>query len=114
MTEAKKMEVLEKVKTHGVRFVRLQFTDVNGVLKNVAIPASQVEKALEGDLMFDGSSIEGFARIEESDMYLIPDPDTFAIMPWRPSSGAVARMICDVYTPAKEPFIGDPAVILRE
>ncbi len=114
MKEAQIMEVLEKVKTHGVRFIRLQFTDVNGVLKNVAIPASQVEKALEGDLMFDGSSIEGFARIEESDMYLIPDPSTFTIMPWRPSSGAVARMICDVYSPSpKAPFIGDPRTNLK-
>lgn len=108
------MDVVEKVRSNGVRFIRLQFTDVNGILKNVAIPASQVEKALEGELMFDGSSIEGFARIEESDMYLIPDPDTFVIMPWRPSVGATARMICDVYSPdPKVPFSGDPRTNLK-
>jgi len=115
MNNIQKASVIEKVKNNGVRFIRLQFTDVTGVLKNVSIPVSQLEKALDGELMFDGSSIEGFARIEESDMYLIPDPSTFAIMPWRPSSGAVARMICDVYTPEpnKVPFLGDPRSNLK-
>lgn len=115
MNIAKNASVIEKVKNNGVRFIRLQFTDVTGVLKNVSIPASQLEKALNGELMFDGSSIEGFARIEESDMYLIPDPESFAIMPWRPASGAVARLICDVYTPEphKEPFLGDPRSNLK-
>lgn len=110
MSKEKKIEVIEKVKENGVRFLRLQFTDVTGVLKNVAIPVSQLEKTLDGELMFDGSSISGFARIEESDMFLIPDPDTFVVFPWRPATGAVARMVCDVYTPEpnKEPFIGDP------
>lgn len=109
----KKIEVMEKVKAHGVRFIRMQFTDIAGILKNIAIPVSQLEKALDGDLMFDGSSINWFANIEESDMFLIPDPDTFAIFPWRPSNGAVARMICDVYTPDMEPFIGDPRTNLK-
>lgn len=109
----KKIEVMEKVKAHGVRFIRMQFTDLEGILKNIAIPTSQLEKALDGDLMFDGSSINWFANIEESDMFLIPDPDTFAIFPWRPSNGAVARLICDVYTPDLEPFIGDPRTNLK-
>ncbi|NLG32206.1 MAG: type I glutamate--ammonia ligase [Syntrophomonadaceae bacterium] len=111
----KKLEVIQKVKSYGVRFIRLQFTDVAGVLKNVAIPSSQLEKALKGELMFDGSSITGFARIEESDMFLIPDPNTFTIFPWRPANGAVARMICDVYKPEpnKVPFTGDPRINLK-
>lgn len=115
MSKEKKIEVIEKVKENGVRFLRLQFTDVTGVLKNVAIPVSQLEKTLDGELMFDGSSIEGFARIEESDMFLIPDPDTFVVFPWRPATGGVARMICDVYTPEpnKFPFIGDPRSNLK-
>ncbi|MDD3269352.1 MAG: type I glutamate--ammonia ligase [Syntrophomonadaceae bacterium] len=115
MTKDKKLEVFEKVKANGVRFIRLQFTDIGGVLKNVAIPVSQLDKALDGELMFDGSSISGFAEIEESDMYLVPDPDTFTVFPWRPSNGAVARMICDVYTPEpdKSPFSGDPRTNLK-
>lgn len=115
MTKDKKLEVMEKVKANGVRFIRLQFTDIGGVLKNVAIPVSQLDKALDGELMFDGSSISGFAEIDESDMYLVPDPDTFCVFPWRPSNGAVARMICDVYTPDpdKKPFSGDPRTNLK-
>lgn len=115
MTKDKKLEVMEKVKANGVRFIRLQFTDICGILKNVAIPVSQLDKALDGELMFDGSSISGFAEIEESDMYLVPDPDTFTVFPWRPSNGAVARMICDVYTPEpnKNPFSGDPRTNLK-
>ncbi len=108
MSKDKKAEVMEKVRTNGVRFIRLQFTDVLGIMKNVAIPFSQLEKALDGDLMFDGSSIVGFKEIEESDMFLIPDPDTFTIFPWRPSNGAVARLICDVYNADGTPFHGDP------
>lgn len=113
ISREKKKEVIEKVKAHDVRFIRMQFTDIAGVLKNIAIPVSQLEKALDGDLMFDGSSINWFANIEESDMFLIPDPDTFTIFPWRPSNGAVARMICDVYTPEMKPFIGDPRTNLK-
>ena len=97
-----------------VEFIRLQFTDMFGTLKNVAITKSQLEKALENQCMFDGSSIEGFVRIEESDMYLYPDLDTFAIFPWRPQQGKVARIICDIYRPDGKPFEGDPRYILRK
>lgn len=103
-----KNEVLSLCKEKDVKFVRLQFTDIFGILKNVAIPVGQLEKALDGELMFDGSSIEGFVRIEESDMYLMPDPDTFLVLPWRPQQGAVARLICDVYNPDGTPFSGCP------
>ncbi len=108
-----KEDVLKKAKEFEVKFVRLQFTDIFGVLKNVAITVEQLEKALEGELMFDGSSIEGFVRIEESDMYLRPDPNTFVIFPWRPKDGAVARLICDVYNPDQTPFLGDPRNALK-
>ena len=106
-------DVRKMAKESGVKFVRLQFTDITGVLKNVAITVEQLEKALDGELMFDGSSIEGFVRIEESDMYLRPDPSTFVVFPWRPRDGAVARLICDIYTPAGEPFTGDPRYVLK-
>lgn len=106
-------EVLEKARANGVRFIRLQFTDLMGHLKNVAIHISQLEKALEGELMFDGSSIEGFVRIEESDMYLIPDPSTFVIFPWRSPNLDVARLICDVYDKDYRPFEGCPRLALK-
>lgn len=106
-------DVLRLVKEYDVRFIRLQFTDMFGVLKNVAITSRQLEKALAGELMFDGSSIEGFVRIEESDMYLIPDPDSFVIFPWMSQKGAEARLICDVYKADKTPFEGDPRYILK-
>ena len=96
------------------RFIRLQFTDIFGTLKNIAITSSQLEKALDNKCMFDGSSVEGFVRIEESDMYLYPDYDTFEIFPWRPQQGKVARLICDVYTPDGKPFEGDPRWILKK
>ncbi|GAW91479.1 type I glutamate--ammonia ligase [Calderihabitans maritimus] len=108
-----KEDVLRIAKEKDVRFVRLQFTDIFGVLKNVAITVEQLEKALDGELMFDGSSIEGFVRIEESDMYLKPDPNTFVTFPWRPQEGSVARLICDVYTPDGEPFEGCPRCTLK-
>lgn len=114
MNANQKLAIMEKVQENGVRFIRLQFTDILGILKNVAIPVSQLEKALDGELMFDGSSIAGFASIEESDMYLVPDPDTFSIFPWRPSVGAVARLICDVYNPDGTPFQGCPRNILKK
>lgn len=113
MSQLTKEDVLKKAEDLGVEFIRLQFTDILGVLKNVAITAGQLEKALEGELMFDGSSIDGFVRIEESDMYLRPDPNTFAVFPWRPSEGAVARLICDVYNPDGTPFAGCPRANLR-
>ena len=106
-------DILRLVQEEDVEFIRLQFTDIFGNLKNVAITVSQLEKALDNECMFDGSSIEGFARIEESDMYLNPDYNTFEIFPWRPQQGKVARMICDVYRPNGEPFEGDPRYILK-
>ncbi len=101
------------VREQDVKFIRLQFTDIFGTLKNVAITSHQLEKALNNETMFDGSSIEGFVRIEESDMYLRPDPNTFAIFPWRPQSGKVARLICDIYNPDGTPFEGDPRYVLK-
>lgn len=108
-----KKEILAKAKALDVQFIRLQFTDIFGVLKNVAITIDQLEKALDGEMMFDGSSIEGFVRIEESDMYLRPDPSTFVVFPWRPRHGAVARLICDVYNPDGTPFQGCPRNTLK-
>jgi len=106
-------DVRNLAKEYGVKFVRLQFTDIFGVLKNVSITVEQLDKALDNELMFDGSSIEGFVRIEESDMYLRPDPSTFVIFPWKPRDGAVARLICDIYNSDGTPFIGDPRYVLR-
>ncbi len=106
-------DIFRMVEEEDVEFIRLQFTDMFGVLKNVAITASQLEKALDNRCMFDGSSVEGYVRIEESDMYLYPDYDSFAIFPWRPQAGKVARLICDVYTPDGERFSGDPRNVLR-
>ncbi|HEY8389359.1 MAG TPA: type I glutamate--ammonia ligase [Clostridia bacterium] len=107
-------QIRKIVKDEDVKFIRLQFTDIFGTLKNVAITASQLDKALDNKCMFDGSSIEGFARIEESDMNLRPDLDTFVIFPWRPSQGKVARFICDVYKNDGTPFEGDPRYILKK
>ena len=108
-----KEDIMELAGDEDVEFIRLQFTDMFGSLKNVAITASQLEKALDNECMFDGSSIEGFVRIEESDMYLYPDLSTLEIFPWRPQQGKVARLICDVYRPNGEPFEGDPRYILK-
>jgi len=108
-----KEDVFRMVEEEDVEFIRLQFTDIFGVLKNVAITSSQLAKALDNKCMFDGSAVEGFARIEESDMFLHPDYDTFEIFPWRPQQGKVARLICDVYTPDGKPFMGDSRNILR-
>jgi glutamine synthetase len=102
------------VEEDDVEFIRLQFTDMFGNLKNVAITTNQLERALNNECMFDGSSIEGFVRIEESDMYLHPDLDTYVTFPWRPQQGKVARLICDVYTVDGKPFEGDPRYILRK
>ncbi len=106
-------DILRIADEQDVRFIRLQFTDLFGTIKNVEIPRSQLPKALENKMMFDGSSIEGFVRIEESDMYLYPDLDTWLIMPWALEVGKVARLICDVYKPNGTPFEGDPRGILR-
>ena len=112
MSRYTKDDIFRMVEEEDVEFIRLQFTDIFGTLKNIAITSSQLEKAL--DNMFDGSSVEGFVRIEESDMYLYPDYDTFEIFPWRPQQGKVARLICDVYTPDGKPFEGDPRWILKK
>lgn len=97
-----------------VKFIRLQFTDIFGTMKNVAITQRQLDKALDNEMMFDGSSIEGFVRIEESDMYLHPDPDSFVIFPWTKEGEKVARLICDVYNADGEPFEGCPRNTLKK
>lgn len=108
-----KKDILRLVEEEDVEFIRLQFTDMYGNLKNVAVTTSQLEKVLNNKCMFDGSAIEGFVRIEESDMYLHPDLNTFEIFPWRPQQGKVARFICDVYRTDGTPFDGDPRYILK-
>jgi len=102
-------EIMKIIKEKNVNFFRLQFVDIFGFMKNIAIPKSQIAKALDGQMMFDGSSIEGFVRINESDMYLKPDYDTFMVLPWREKNGTnAARIICDVYKPDGTPFVGCP------
>ncbi|HIT60956.1 MAG TPA: type I glutamate--ammonia ligase [Candidatus Fimousia stercorigallinarum] len=113
MSHYTKQDIIRLVEENNVEFIRLQFTDVFGTLKNVAITAKQLEKALDNKCMFDGSSVDGFVRIDESDMYLYPDLDTFSIFTWRSSSGRVARLICDVYRPDGVPFQGDPRGVLK-
>jgi glutamine synthetase len=107
--------LIEKAKADGIRFVQLQFTDVLGIVKAVTIPIHQLEGSVLHGTWFDGSSIEGFTRIAESDQYLMPDMSTFAEIPWQPASGrrGTARIICDVFTPRGEPFVGDPRFVLR-
>lgn len=114
MNKFNKQDILNLVKEQDVEFIRLQFTDIFGNLKNVAITSSQLEKALNNKCMFDGNAIEGFVRIEESDMYLHPDLSTLSIFPWRPQQGKVARLICDIYHPDGRPFEGDPRYILKK
>lgn len=118
MAEAIAPEAREKIewaKANGIRFVQLQFTDILGAVKAVTIPIHQLEGSVAHGTWFDGSSIEGFTRIAESDQYLMPDMSTFAEIPWQPGSGprGTARVICDVYTPRGEPFVGDPRYVLR-
>lgn len=106
--------VLKTAKEHDVKFIRLWFTDIQGILKSFAITVEELEVALEEGKGFDGSSIQGFARIDESDMVALPDPDTFQMLPWRPrEQNAVARMFCDVLRPEGEPFEGDPRYVLK-
>ena len=114
MSRYSKDDIIRMVHEDDVEFIRMQFTDIFGNMKNVAITSSQLEKALDNRCMFDGSSIEGFVRIEESDMYLHPDLDTFTIFPWRPQQGKVARIICDIYRPDGTPFEGDPRYVLQK
>ncbi len=112
-TDEAKEYVLRTARENDVKFIRLWFTDILGALKGVAITRQELEEALEEGVGFDGSAIEGFARIHESDMVAMPDPNTFRILPWRPRQNAVARMICDVQTPQWEPFEGDPRRVLK-
>ena len=105
-------DILRSAQEQNVRFIRLQFTDLLGTIKNVEIPVSQLEKALDNKMMFDGSSIEGYVRIEESDMYLYPDLETWMVFPWI-TENRVARLICDIYMPDGTPFAGDPRGILK-
>jgi glutamine synthetase len=112
--EEAKEYVLNTAKEHDVKFIRLWFTDILGMLKSFAITVEELENALTQGMGFDGSSIEGFARIDESDMVAMPDPDTFQLIPWRPKEHkAVARMFCDVLRPGGEPFDGDPRYVLK-
>jgi glutamine synthetase len=114
MKKRTKQDILKLVKEHKVKFIRLWFTDVLGFLKGFAITCDELPHALDGGMGFDGSSIEGFARIEESDMIARPDLDTFAILPWEAKEGKnVARMFCDIYTPGGKPFEGDPRYVLK-
>ncbi|MBR0350000.1 MAG: type I glutamate--ammonia ligase [Acutalibacteraceae bacterium] len=109
-----KEDILRLAKEQNVRFVRLQFTDILGCMKNVAITINQLERALNNECMADGSSIEGFVRVEESDMYLYPDYDSFVVLPWEHERfGTTARLICDVYNADRTPFIGDPRNVLK-
>ena len=107
-------DILKLVEEQRVEFISLQFTDIVGVIKNVTIPAAQLADCLDHGVWFDGSSIEGFARIAESDMFLVPDLESFAVVPWDREAGfATARLICDVYTPEGKPFAGDPRNCLK-
>ncbi len=114
MKKYTKEDVIREVEQKDVEFIRLQFTDMFGNLKNIAITASQLEKALDNKIMFDGSIIDGFARMGESDMYLVPDLDTLEIFPWRPQNGKVARMICNVHKTDGTPYECDSRYILKQ
>lgn len=115
MRKYTKDDIFKMVSEENVRFIRLMFTDLLGTIKNVEVPVSQLEKALDNKMMFDGSSIEGFVRIEESDMYLYPDLNTWMIFPWESDHGSkVARLICEIYTPDGIPFPGDPRGALKK
>jgi len=114
MEDGSREYVLSAAKEHGVRFIRFWFTDILGFLKSVAITVGQLEEALHEGIGFDGSSVEGFARLDESDMVAMPDPATFQILPFRPrDEGAVARMFCDILEPSGVPYDGDPRQVLR-
>jgi glutamine synthetase len=113
MTDESKSYVISACREHDVKFIRLWFTDIVGSLKSFAITVEELEKALDGGMGFDGSSIEGFARIDESDMLAIPDPATFQLVPWRPKEQGVARMFCDIYRPDGTAFDGDPRNVLK-
>lgn len=107
-------DILRLVEEEDVAFIRLQFTDIFGSMKNMAVTGSQLEKALDNRCMFDASSVEGLEGEEDADMYLYPDLSTFEIFPWRPQQGKVARMICDVYRQDGTPYEGDPRYVLKK
>jgi glutamine synthetase len=109
-----KDDILRIASEENVQYIRLQFTDLLGTIKNVEIPLSQLEKALDNKMMFDGSSIEGFVRIEESDMYLYPDYNSWVLYPWESENGKIAGLTCDIYNPDGTPFAGDPRGILKK
>jgi glutamine synthetase len=113
MTDESKSYVISACRENDVKFIRLWFTDIVGKLKSFAITIEELEKAFDEGMGFDGSSIEGFARIDESDMLAIPDPATFQLVPWRPREQGVARMFCDIYRPDGAPFEGDPRQVLK-
>lgn len=115
MTEWTREAILADAKEQNVRFIRLIFTDINGVIKNVEIPQSQLKKAMDNKMMFDGSSIDGFVRIEESDMYLVPDLSTWLVFDWKETEAdaKIARLICDIELPHRQPFAGDPRTNLK-
>lgn len=108
--------IIQRIKDENVKFIRLQFTDILGVLKAISVTEDQIEKVFDGEMMFDGSSIEGFVRIEESDMYLKPDLNTFLVLPWKSptSEGKIARIICDVCDSDEKPFVGCPRQALKK
>jgi len=106
-------DVIKRIKEDEIKFISFQFTDVNGVVKSVDGPLNQVERALQEGIWFDGSSVEGFARIQESDMHLVIDPDTYAVLPWTPKELRRARVLCDIYEPNGDPFDGDPRGVLK-
>src|SRR6185312_9378425 len=110
---ASKQDVLALVEEHDIQFIRLWFTDILGQLKSFAVGKGELEGALKEGMGFDGSSITGFNRIEESDMIAMPDRDTFKVLPWRPREKAVARMFCDVLVPGGQPYEGDPRYVMR-
>ena len=106
-------ELIKRIEADGVKFLSLQFTDLLGTVKSVDIPAHRVPDALEQGVWFDGSSVEGFARIQESDMFLMPDPATYCVLPWTSQERRRARLICDIKGPDGKPFTGDPRAALR-
>jgi glutamine synthetase len=109
-----KEEIARRVAEEGIEFLNLQFTDIVGIVKSVTIPVSELDRTLDRGVWFDGSSVEGFARIAESDMYLVPDLATYAVIPWERGHNPTARLICDVFTPRGEPFTGDPRYVLKK
>ena len=108
-----KQDVLKRVKEDGVHYVSLQFTDVTGTVKSVDAPVKRLEEALDEGVWFDGSSVQGFARIQESDMHLVIDMDTYAVLPWSPVENKRARFFCEIYHPDGRPFEGDPRGVLK-